>query len=217
MAGEPETECRERCCKVTATALEYDVMDTAMRLPERRHAGDSLRELTRWFNISVIDQILGNSDISSGKSIHTALIGDDLAEEVYRILRTDDGTDVQRAELRARLAEAGIDVDALENALVSHVTIRAHLLECLNIDVDTQVANFEKTTNTIRWAHSRAENVIQSALESSVAAGETRTGPLQAEVAVRVTCQTCGDMFYVDEFLENPQCQCAGEDNYEQS
>ena len=64
----------------------------------------------------------------------TVLVGDELAEEVYQILQTDDGTDVQRAELRARLAEAGIEIDALEKALVSHVTIRYHLRKYINFE-----------------------------------------------------------------------------------
>jgi len=34
MAG--ESEGQEICCKVTATATEYDVMDAATRLPERK-------------------------------------------------------------------------------------------------------------------------------------------------------------------------------------
>jgi len=209
-----ETEGQEICCKVTATATEYDVMDAATRLPERRKAGDSFRELTHWFNTIVIEQVLDAADVSSGESVHTVLVGDEFAEEIYQILKMDEGTDVQRAELRARLTEAGVEVDSLEEALVSHVTIRLHLRECINIDDNTQTSDFEKTINTIRWAYSRAENVIQSALDSSVAAGETQTGPLEAEVVVRVTCQTCGDMFYVDEFVENPRCDCAGQDDY---
>lgn len=208
---------QESCCKVTTTAQEYDLMDTAARLPERRKGGASFRELTRWFNTTIIEQILDRAGIPSGESVHTVLVGDELAEEVYQILKTDDGSDVERAELRARLAEVGIDVDALEEALVSHVTIRSHLLECINLDSNAKGANFEKTINTIRWAHSRAESVIQNALESSVAAGETQTGPLEAEVVVRVTCQTCGDMFYVDEFVENPRCHCTEADDYEES
>ncbi len=215
MAG--ESEGREMCCKVTATATEYDVMDAATRLPERKKAGDSYREVTHWFNTTVVEQALDTAGVSSGESVHTVLVGNELAEEVYQILQTDDGTDVQRAELRARLAEAGIEIDALEKALVSHVTIRSHLRECIDFEENTRTPDFGKTINTIRWAHSRAENVIQSALDSSVAADETRTEPLEAEVVVRVTCQTCGNMFYIDEFVENPRCDCAGRDDHNRS
>lgn len=206
----PEKTEGSACCKVTSTARDYDVSDAVSELTTRRREGDSLRELATYFNTRVTERALEEADIHSGQSVHAALIGEELASTVYQILRTNDGSDIRRAELRARLREEGVDVDALENAFVSHVTVRTHLQECVNVQPKETAADFEKTVNTVRWAHTRAENIIQNTLDSAVSAGEIETGGLETEVLVRATCEHCGDTFYLEELLDERRCSCGG-------
>lgn len=197
------------CCKVTETAREYGASEAVSELVTRRQEGASLRELAAYFNTRVTARALESADIRDGQSVHAALIGDDFAATVYRTLRDDGSSDVQRAELRAQLRDEGVDVDALERAFVSHVTVRTHLQECVNVERETATPDFEKTVNTVRWARTRADNIIQNTLDSAVATGEIQTGDLDAELVVRVTCENCGDTFYVEELLDDRRCSCA--------
>ncbi|RQG86782.1 hypothetical protein EA462_16745 [Natrarchaeobius halalkaliphilus] len=196
------------CCKVGRVALAFDVTEAVTQLARDRRSGDSYRTLAEQFNKDLIESALERADIESDRSIHAALVGDDIATEVYRLFRTDSDSDVRRAEVRARLSDAGVDVDRLESALVSHVTIRSHLTECVTVEVDESPPSFERTVNTTQWAHTRASNVIQSTLDRAVDHGHLRTGPLEAELSVRVTCTVCGDSFYLTDLLDQRRCSC---------
>lgn len=207
--GESDTSESVTCCKVTTTATTYDAHDAVAELATRREDGASFRELATYFNTRVTERALEKADIQQGQSVHSALIGEDFASTVYEMLRTEEGSDVRRAELRARLSDEGVDVDALEEAFVSYVTIRSHLQECVGVHREQSSSDFEKTVNTVRWAHTRAENIIQNALNSAGATQEMQTGDLETEVVVRVTCESCGDTFYVEELLDERQCSCA--------
>jgi hypothetical protein len=126
------------------------------------------------------------------------------------MLQGEDGSDVKRAELRARLRDKGVNVDDLETAFVSHVTIRSHLQECVNVQPAETTTDFEKTVNTVRWARTRAENIIQNTLNSAVSTDDLQTGDIETELIVRATCEKCGDTFYIEELFDERQCSCAG-------
>lgn len=205
-----EVDADAPCCKVARTAAAYEVTDVAAELPERRRAGDSFRDLANYFNTHVTEQALKRADVKSGTSVLSALVGDDIASAVFHVLRGDGDVDIRRAELRARLADVGVDVEALEAAFVSYVTVRSHLQDCLGVEAEKSVPDFEKTVNTVWWARTREENIIQNALDRAVRTDEIRTGPLAAEVFVRVTCETCGNTFYVEELLNERRCDCSG-------
>lgn len=196
------------CCKVERTAIEFDIRDISTDLVKRRRDGDSYRAIAEYFNTHVVKAELNRADVTSGRSVHAALVGEDIAEEIYRVLHTDTESDIRRAELRARLTEAGINVDHLESAFVSHVTVRSHLQECVSVNVDSSPPPFEKTVNTTQWARTRASNVIQSTLDRAVKTGQLETGQLEAELFVRVTCESCGDTFYLVELLDERSCSC---------
>lgn len=206
----PETESEDEtaCCKVKRTAIEFDVEDVLSDIVDRRQCGESYRSLAQYLNVRVIEAALDRADVTSGRSVHAALIGENVAKAVYEVLRTDSESDIRRAELRARLTEAGIDIDHLESAFVSHVTVRSHLQDCVSVDVDSSPPSFEQTVNTIQWARTRASNVIQSTLDRAVDAGQLQTGDLEADLFVRVTCDDCGETFYLTELLEERTCSC---------
>lgn len=203
------SETETACCKVERTATAFDIEDVGAELVDRRRRQDSYRAIAEHLNVRVIEAELDRADVTSGRSVHAALVGEDVAEAVYRVLRTDSGSDIRRAELRARLSEAGIDVDRLESAFVSHVTIRSHLQNCVSVDPDRSPPSFEQTVNTTQWAQTRASNVVQSALDRAVKTGQLQTGDLEAELFVRVTCGDCGDTFYLTELLESRSCSCS--------
>lgn len=201
-------EVESPCCKVHRTATAFNVSDTLDNLTASRRKGTSFRDLTTQFNTRIVEQALGQANVND-RSIHAALTGENIASDVYEVLRTDRDSDIRRAELRARLSDAGVDVDSLEAAFVSHVTVRAHLQECVVVEPEQQSPPpFEQTVNTARGARNRASNIIQSTVNRAVRNQHLQTGSLDTEVLIRLTCQECGDSFYISELFEQRQCSC---------
>lgn len=205
--GEDNRRVESPCCKVQQTAAAFNTVDALDELVKARRDGTSFRKLTEQFNTRVIEQALERADID-GRSVHAALTGEDLSSDIYEVLRADCDRDIRRPELRARLSEAGVNVDALESSFVSHVTVRSHLQECVGVEPERSSPPFEQTVNTAQGARTRASNVIQSTIDRAVRNDQLLTGDLDAEVLVRLTCQDCGDTFYLSELLEQRQCSC---------
>lgn len=210
--GESGLGTETACCKVQRTAAAFEMTGVVDELTTLRREGNSFRDIADFFNTQVVDRALTRADLGDGRSIHAALTGDDIADDVHRVLRSDQRSDIRRAEVRARLSEAGIDVDRLESALVSHVTIGSHLQDCVEVVPKRSPPPFEQTVNTAQGARTRAGNVIQSTIDRAVRNDQLQTGPLEAEILVQITCQDCGDTFYLTELLERRTCSCASVD-----
>lgn len=196
------------CCKVQRTAAVFGVTDRLDDIATRRRDGDSFRDITTYFNTQVVERALSATGLGEGRSIHAALTGDRIAADVYDVLRGDSDSDIRRAEVRARLADAGVDVDELQSAFVSHVTVRSHLQDCVGVEPDESPPPFEQTVNTTQGARKRAANIIQSTVDRAVKNGQLQTGPLEAELSVQITCTECGSTFYLTELLEQRACSC---------
>jgi len=205
--GGPE----QPCCKVRRTAAAYNILDVVEELPTLRREGDSFRKVATYFNTQVVSKALSEEGLDDSRSVHAALASDTIAEDVYEVLRADSDSDIRRVEVRARLSDAGVDVDELESSFVSHVTMRSHLQECVGVEPDTSPPPFEQTINTTQGARTRATNVIKSTLDRAVRNGQLQTGSLETDLLVQVTCQDCGDTFYLTELLEQQQCSCSTE------
>lgn len=199
------------CCKVARSARAYGVSDVDSELRRRRDDGASYRDLTEWFNVRLVARALDRAGVDDGRSVPTALLGDELPERAYLVLDGADGGDVRRAETRARLADAGVDVDALESAFVSHVTLRSHLRECLGVAGGGRAAaSVEDAAGVIRWARNRTRGVASDALARLRRDGVVAAGELDVEVVVTVTCRDCGASYHLREFLDRERCDCGG-------
>lgn len=207
----PRVESETSCCKVGRTAMEYGIKNRLPELNSHRKSGKSFREVTRIFNTWIVEQALKHADISDDRSIHAALVGENIADDIYHSLYTDETSDVEQTEVRARLSAAGVDVDRLESSFVSHVTIRSHLKECVRVEPDPSPPKFEKIANTARGAKNRAKNVIQSTFKRGARHGQIQTDSLRVEILVKITCEECGDTFYLAELLEKQRCSCDAE------
>lgn len=201
----------EPCCKVARSGRTYGVSDVDAELRRRREEGASYRDLSAWFNARLVARALDRAGVDAERSVPTALLGDELAERTYRVLRGEEGSDVQRAETRARMADAGVDVDALEAAFVSHVTLRSHLRDCLDVAGEERTpASVEDAAGVIRWARNRTRGVASDALARLRRDGAVAAGELDVEVLVTVTCRDCGASYHLREFLDRERCDCGG-------
>lgn len=205
------TDGGEPCCKVARSARAYGVSDADAELRRRREEGASYRDLAEWFNVRLVASALERAGVDAERSVPTALLGDELPERAYRVLGGENGSDVRRAETRARLADAGVDVEALEAAFVSHVTLRSHLRECLGVTGgDRTPTSVEDAAGVVRWARNRTRGIASDVLARLRRDGTVAAGELDVEVVVTVTCRDCGASYHLREFLDRGRCDCGG-------
>lgn len=200
------TDCRtaessgvpECSCKVGRSARAYDLADVDAELRARRADGASLRDLEGVLNRAMLRRALDGTD--------AAVIGG--VDAVYEALVGDDVSAGRRAEVRARLERAGVDVDALRDDFVSYVTVRTHLRDCLGLDTDrTEPLSVTDARGTIEWSRSRSEGIVERTLERLARRDDVSAGDLAVSHDVRVTCDGCGATVPVEAFLEDG-CDC---------
>lgn len=194
----------EECdCKIDRTASKYGLTDIDEELYHRhQNQGASLRDLETYVNQRILRSVLRDTDI--------VLV--DGPESVYRVLTDEDASEGQRAELKSRLGNAGIDVDAVQRDFVTYGTVRKHLRKGVGVDTGT-TESLDTTTASerIQRLQSRSTAVIGATLDQLRRADALATGELDVVVSARVTCERCGDSYRVGELLERGRCECTGE------
>lgn len=202
MKGETTTEC----CKVGRDIVKYELGEFNAKLRQRRSDGTSLRGLAEFMNIRILEKALSD--------VQFEVVSD--AETIYQILRGDDVRTSRRVEIRSKLSQRGLNIEAIENDFVSHQTIRDHLKTCLEVDTGQQLhVEFEQERGTIEWARARSEKVIQRSLERLRQAEELDTGPLDITHSIRVVCEDCGESYRLRNLLERGRCECTSDQRNE--
>jgi len=190
----------EQCCKVGRVADRWSLPDLDDALARRHEAGDGLRDLAEMVNRRVLEDAVTGADAD--------VIGD--ADALYATITGEDVSAGRRAEVRAQLSNAGVDVLGMEDDFVSHQTVKSHLNDCLGIDTArSQPLDRERATGTVEWARSRSEAVIERTIERLRASDELETGSLSVTHTVRITCEDCGQTYRQDELLASGRCDCA--------
>jgi hypothetical protein len=131
----------------------------------RRWCGDgrerqSLRELAAHFDRRLLRSAVESAD-------EAPLSGE--VANLYRLLTDEDVSSGVRTQTRRRLEAAGVPVDEVESAFVSHQTVHTHLTECLDVSRDTAendpADRRRADRDRIRALQSRTEVVTTDALE----------------------------------------------------
>lgn len=190
----------EQCCKVGRVAERWSLPDLDDALVRRHEAGDGLRDLADLVNRRVLEDAVTGADAD--------VIGD--ADALYATVTGEDVSAGRRAEVRAQLSNAGVDVLGMEDDFVSHQTVKSHLNDCLGVDTArSKPLDRERATGTVEWARSRSEAVIERTIERLRASDELETGSLSVTHTVRITCEDCGQTYRQDELLASGRCACA--------
>lgn len=189
----------DHCCKVGRDADRYDLLELDDTLRRRHDAGDGLRELASLVNRRILEDALTGADAD--------IVGD--ADALYATITEEDVSAGRRAEVRAQLSNAGVDVLGMEDDFVSHQTIKTHLNDCLGVDTSRSTPlGRERATGTVEWARSRSEAVIERTIERLQTSDELATGSLDVTHTVRITCEDCGQTYRQEELLESGRCAC---------
>jgi len=164
---------------------------------------ESLREVARAVNVRIIDTVLDNAD--------DEVIG--TPEMIYSTLVNDDVDAREEARVRDLLAYKGVNVDALTEAFVSHMTVKTHLNECRRVDTSNQGAT--DTGEIIRVMDEqvdRSETVIINAIERLIRVGKMGIGDYEVTVTTRVHCHQCARTYSAREIFQNGGCQCGSDE-----
>jgi hypothetical protein len=198
------TDCK---CKVGRGARRFD-LDGVNDDLVRRWCGDgrerqSLRELAAHFDRRLLRSAVESAD-------EAPLSGE--VANLYRLLTDEDVSSGVRTQTRRRLEAAGVPVDEVESAFVSHQTVHTHLTECLDVSRDTTendpADRRRADRDRIRALQSRTEVVTTDALERLRESDAVALAEFDVLVDVTVLCDECGRQHDVGALLDQGGCDC---------
>jgi DNA-binding SARP family transcriptional activator len=163
----------------------------------------TLRELESWVNARVVEAAMRDAGMDP--------LGDE-PETVRRLLADDDAPAGERAACRQRLAEAGVDVDALVADLVTYNAVYAVLSEDRGAEPPGEdVPRPERVKRRLRRLRERAERVTADGL-ASLSADDAVAGEAEPRVTFAVRCRDCGHRMPAVAFVDNGGCEsCLGD------
>lgn len=203
------TTATETRSKVARLIARYDLSDLGAELEELWSGEDgtsmSLRDLETLFNKRLIEAVLRaeGADPMAGE-----------IDSIYQALGTEEASGSARREIRARLRERGVDVDALETDLVSYQAIRTYLTGVRGVEYESADPRpVESAAETIQRLTGRLQTVATDRLESLEGGDAITLGDHRVLVTVQVYCSDCGRQYDVETLLEQGGCRCgdAGE------
>jgi hypothetical protein len=187
----------ECSCKITRQIREYDIgpdVDSSIAeandyLADLWTGSDgenhSVRDIMDWFN----QQILRSFYREQGRDIST-----DRIEYDHEILTGDD--DTATATLAQDLAQDGIEIEAIRDAMVGSSTLYRHLTDCLSVEKESWAATeslAENRLDRVQYLKSSLANQVTEVLElleeDDILASGSDSG---VEIDIRVTCPECG-------------------------
>lgn len=200
MENRTETACG---CKLGQAAEQYQLDEMDDRLYHaHQNEGASLRDLETVVNKRILESALQDAGIET--------LGD--VSDLYQRLTGDDVSVGDRAELRTRLQQAGVDIPQIESDFVTYQTVRKHLRGSLGIDTSSDTDfTVPDARKRIHRLQSRSEAVIAETLEHLRRTDTVETGKLDVVLSLRVSCEDCGDSYRLADLLSQGHCQCRGE------
>lgn len=204
MENRTGTDCG---CKIGRAAEQYQLDELDKRLHHAHQSeGASLRELETVVNERILESALQDAGVETLSEV----------SDLYQRLTDDDVSAGNRAELRTRLQQAGVDIPRVESDFVTYQTVRKHLRESLGIDTssNTDFTVSDARTRT-QQLQSRGEAVIAETLEHLRRTETLETGQLGVLLSIRVSCEGCGNSYRLADLLNQGHCQCYGEPSQE--
>jgi hypothetical protein len=193
------------CCKVSRLQAEYDLIQMDEELVARwRGEGakkTSIRALTEAFNKQLLESALDRGDINY-------LEGE--VDNTYRLLTDDDVTEGVRVNVRRSLKRASVDIEAAEDAFVSHQTIYNHLTGCLGVSkTQTETKDpIDTVAGEIFSLQNRTVAVVDSKLQRLRDKNQFAIDEFNVYVDISVFCKQCETRHELGQLLRNGGCTC---------
>jgi len=145
------------------------------------HESSGYRQLTEWFNERLLRTLYDD---------HGRDTTGNRVESDFEALTGDD--DLLREEVRDDLRADGIDVDALQQDMVSWSTMRTHLKSCLDGEKVIRESDSDWERRSVEIAKNVATSKVNEAL-SSLETDEVLPAGTDAEVEIQVllSCPEC--------------------------
>lgn len=198
-------------CKIGRTIATYRLDDLEEDLVRRRHDGTSLRDLALYVNYRILETAIesASGSVLDDGGLFGALDRQEAIATIYEALQGDGVAPDRRARVRTRLEQDGVDLDRLEDAWVTHTTVRRHLRECEDVDTSSEpTVDSESATTTIEWARSRCTAIVDRTLERLASADDLGIASPEVSVSIRVTCTACGATFEPGQLISRGHCDC---------
>jgi hypothetical protein len=196
---EPASECT---CKVGRVADAAN-LDIDGELIDRWTGDDrqSTRDLADWFNRQLLASTLTEAGVRTK---------DGEVQNYYRLLTDSDVTSGDRTETRRELAQAGVDIETIDEQFVSHQTIHSHLTECLDgsLSEPTPAARLDDAATTLGQLQSRTEAVTADTIARLADHDALDIDTPDVVVSVQVACTSCNRQYSVRRLLDRGGCHC---------
>lgn len=190
-------------CKFGRVLSKYDLTSFETELERKWQApdGPGLRTLADEFNV----RVLGAALEAEGE---TLLDGE--AENLYRLLTDDDVSAGAYTQAKNRLLEHGIEPDALEADFISYQTVNRHFKNCrgLSKEEPSDEQDTRSLKNRIFALQNRTARVTEKTLEQLEQEGEPQFEERNVFVDISVSCDECGTVVPVEEFVDGAKCAC---------
>jgi hypothetical protein len=195
-----------RCeCKVGRTITRYGLEGINDELvaawTSRGEQRSSTRELATFLN----EQVLAAAFDEAGLSYKDGEI-----ENTLRLLTDEDVSSGMRVQARNELQRDGLEIERVEQDLVSHQTVYNHLTGCLDrsIEPPSDEERLERGRAKIGALQGRTALVTEETIARLDEAGVIDVGNANVTVSVTVTCEDCLQEHTVRELLDERTCDC---------
>lgn len=187
-------------CKIGRNAAKYNIPNLPDYVKDRRTEADlSLRDLAKEVNIRLVEAVLERADAD--------VAGD--PESVYVALTDEDIPPERQLSVRNQLTDIDIPIDKLEEDFVSYQAIRYHLQTCLSMDTSREgITSLSEGREIIANARERDQEIITQTLRRLQRVDELHDTDIKVRISPRVSCQSCGQSYGLEEFLETGGCPC---------
>lgn len=184
---------------------EYELDEVAEEIQRRYATPDveersSLRELADYFNKQLVKQSFEEAAVPTTNFD---------VENIYAQLYHADANPDDLTQIRKRLTYAGVPVEEIEQAFISHEAIRAYLRRQGIVYSEPEQDQIAKYREQIQQLRNRTAVVTDDKLQSLDSTGRITLGDFSVDVDIHVTCESCGVRSPLADVLADHGCDCA--------
>jgi len=200
-------------CKIGECIRVYGVENLNTNVIRLRETEDaSLRDLEGYINKHILEAAIDDAPdaiLDADSEFFGAMTNDEALDHIYTALADDAVSSERKARVRTQLEHAGIDVAEIEDHWITHMTVKSHLNQCLEIDTSrTTEITLQEAQQTIEWAKTRCKGIIERVINQLQSNELLHLRSTDVSLAVRVTCTDCNTTFRISELSEKQRCAC---------